>query len=229
MDNLEFFSVPKQSEKQSKASPPPAVNPTESPSACTEGWKVCRGCPVLPRLLLRRQQNRFQMIPSFPRRAFDVHTEWVMLSIVQIQGCTREKLLPTSMWRRSTLRCDLKWSSFSVYCLAVFFICLFCYSSSGESSVFLLTMQSLFMIIDMLSYWFLLWCLCLSEKKKLIYHRCNVEILQIGNLCEWTQLTMHLTVIVGLVRSFLSNLISTVICIHLFCSEFQHVRYTHIP
>lgn len=43
----------------------------------------------------------------FPRGAFDVGTEWVMFSIVNIQGHTRDKLLPTSMWR-STLRCDFE-------------------------------------------------------------------------------------------------------------------------
>lgn len=56
----------------------------------------------------------------------------------------------------------------------------------------LLTMQSLFMIIDMLNYWFLSWCLCLSEN--VIYHQWNVEILQIGILYAWSQVNMHLTV-----------------------------------
>lgn len=108
------------------------------------------------------------------------------LSCFNIQGHTRDILLPTSMWRY-TFEMWLKKNKMKEL-HGVLSRCYFniCYTSSGESSVFLLTMQSLFMIIGMFKLLISIVMPLLVWKKKVIYHQCNVEILQIGILYGWS-------------------------------------------
>lgn len=63
------------------------------------------------------------------------------------------------------------------YCLASILICLFCYTASGESSV-LLTMKSLFMIIEMFK-------LLISIVMPLLVCESNLSPMQCGSNLNW--------------------------------------------
>lgn len=98
------------------------------------------------------------------------------------QGHTRDKRLPNKKQN--------KMKHFMVYCLDVILICLFCYTRWGKSLSVLLTMQSLFMVIDLFNLLISI-VMPFACLEKVIYRQCNVEILKIGILYGLSQVNMH--------------------------------------